>query len=98
MSDLHNYKVFHGGKILSVKTAKLRLIFNKNYLPEVRCCSFSVLCVLLADLGRFSWVLCAIENQYPRTWPTQMLLENMNSKWRFPSAFLKQATLVNGND
>ena len=56
MSDLHNYKVLYGGKILSVKTAKLRLIFNKNYLPEVRCCSFIEPCVLLADLGRFSWV------------------------------------------
>ena len=57
VSDLHNYKVLYGGKILFVKTAKLRLIFNKNYLPEVRCCSFIVLRVLLADLGPFSWVL-----------------------------------------
>ena len=46
-----------GEKILSVKTAKLRLIFNKNYVPEVHCCSFIELCVLLADLGQFSWVL-----------------------------------------
>ena len=43
MSDLRNYKVFYGEQIQVVKTAKLRLMFNKNYLPEVRCCSFSVL-------------------------------------------------------
>ena len=44
VTDFHNYKVLYRGKILFLKTAKFRLIFNKNYLPVVCCCSFIALC------------------------------------------------------
>ena len=54
MSDLLNYKVLYGEKMQAVKAPKLRCNFNENYLPEVRCRSFSVLCVFFSGFGSTS--------------------------------------------